>query len=119
VQLFGREVLMAGGAARLALRANVPMVPCFMTADRTGMHCHFLDPIPCPPGRGRAAAQAMTQQFATQFEQLVRRYPEHWFVFHPVFDVPPNHCADPLRRRLQAQARDAATTRDREAICAS
>jgi len=89
VRFFGETVRMPGGPALLALRSGCPLVPLAIYHDRSDQHF----PVLLPPislartGRLRDDVVRITQDLAYAFEDLIRKAPEQWHVFQPIFQA--------------------------------
>jgi Kdo2-lipid IVA lauroyltransferase/acyltransferase len=80
VKFFGRDMLMTGVPARLALRFRCPIVTVDMERRRGHrFHVRFGKPIHPPPQPGADAEREMTQRIAKELEDSIRRAPETWF----------------------------------------
>jgi KDO2-lipid IV(A) lauroyltransferase len=79
VKLFGRDTLMTGFPARLAIRFQCPIVPIYMER-REGhkFHLVFGKPIFARSRPGENTVEALTQAIAAQFEDSIRRSPGTW-----------------------------------------
>ena len=80
VKFFGRDTLMTGVPARLAIRYRCPIVPMEMER-REGHRFHMIfgKPIYPPAEAGAEAERQMTQAIAVQLERIIRRSPATWF----------------------------------------
>jgi KDO2-lipid IV(A) lauroyltransferase len=80
VKFFGRESLITGLPARLAIRYNCPIVPMDMERrEGHSFHMMFGKPVYPPAEPDAQAEQQMMQAVAGQLEQIIRRSPETWF----------------------------------------
>jgi Kdo2-lipid IVA lauroyltransferase/acyltransferase len=80
VKFFGRDFLMTGVPARLAIRFRCPIV--LVDMERLDGHrFHFMlgDPIYPPEKPGADAERELTQAIASGLETIIRRAPETWF----------------------------------------
>jgi lauroyl/myristoyl acyltransferase len=83
VRLFGAATVMPGGPASLALRTGAALLPCAVYQDRRPGHWRAVirPPLrPVPSGDPRAAARALTQRLADEFQKLIARAPDQWHV---------------------------------------
>lgn len=83
VRFFGRQARMPGLAFAIAARRGVPVV--FGTAVRLRPN-HVVSDVR-PPFVPTANTQLHVQQMADVFEQFIRRFPDQWLAFQPIFDV--------------------------------
>lgn len=92
VPFFGRPALTPIGAAKLAIRAGVPVV-CIFDERRGGKHVISIHP-PIPTRKDDDPV-ALTAHLTAVIEEQIRRAPEHWVWFHdrwrerPRWDVTP------------------------------
>jgi len=90
VDFFGRPCRFPQGPARLALAAGAPLLPGFCRRRGSeGFVIGIQAPIP-PPPRGPEGVpgqvREMTQAFARRCEEAVRRQPDEWTAFYPLWD---------------------------------
>lgn len=87
LDFFGRKALFPTGVAQLAIRFNAVILPYFITRGKGSRFTgHIYDPIPIPPGDDKdAQVETVLKQYIVILEDLVRRYPENWHAFHPVW----------------------------------
>ena len=90
VEFFGQRAKIPGGPALLALRSGAPIHPCAIYDDRGGRYtAEVLAPLETKrSGSLRADVAAVSQEIATAFEDLIRRAPEQWHVFQPLWVEP-------------------------------
>jgi KDO2-lipid IV(A) lauroyltransferase len=80
VKFFGRDMLMTGVPARLALRFRCPIVTVDMERRKGHrFHVRFGKPIHPPAPAGADAEREMTQAVALELEKSIRGDPESWF----------------------------------------
>lgn len=109
VRVFGHEMYLSKGPARLALMAGVPLVPAFLRRegyDRYRMT--VLPPIDLPSvGTMREKIEYLTNRYATRLEQIVRTQPDQWLLFYRLFENSHELPSDPARlsheRHVSAQ----------------
>ncbi len=83
VEFLGRKVRFPHGPGRLALAADVPLVPIFarrLPDDRIEATCFPpIEPPPAAEGMSRdERVRAMAQAFARDFEEILRICPHQW-----------------------------------------
>lgn len=85
VKFFGEETLLPGGPAALALRTNAVLLPVAVYfKDRRGHEVVIKGPIESTVEGSRDDRIAdMTQQLATEFEELIRHRPTQWHLVQP------------------------------------
>lgn len=82
VPFFGRESLTHPGGAFFSLKTGAPMVPGFHVREGKRHKIVFLPPIePAGEATDEAVAQ-MTAANCRCLEEMIRRYPDHWFWLH-------------------------------------
>lgn len=80
VPFFGRPALTPIGPAKLAIRAETPIVCIFITRDEQGrQHIRYNDPI-CP--RRGDDPVAVTAEITRQIEAHIRTAPDQWVWMH-------------------------------------
>jgi KDO2-lipid IV(A) lauroyltransferase len=85
VDFFGLPASTNAGMARIALRTDAPIVPVFIVREgRSARHrVHVLPILEAErSGDSEADVRRNTQRFTAVFEEMVRRYPEHWLWMH-------------------------------------
>ena len=97
VEFFGERTTMPAGPATLALRTGATLCTGRSTAARAGTTGPSSSRRSTPPAQGslRADVARLTQEIATRLEGLIRRAPEQWHVFQPLWlaDRPPEAAA--------------------------
>ena len=87
VEFFGQKVDFPMGPAILALRTGAPILPTAAYFEPHGGH--LLRILPSlemgERGRIREDAKRLTQEIARNFEELIKKAPEQWHVFQPLF----------------------------------
>ncbi len=80
IKFFGRDMLMSGVPARLALRFRCPIVAVDMERRKGHrFHVRFGKLIHPSAQPGADAEREMTQAIARELEKSIRRAPETWF----------------------------------------
>ncbi|WP_052046890.1 phosphatidylinositol mannoside acyltransferase [Arcanobacterium sp. S3PF19] len=105
VSLCGKTIRVAPGAAILAVRLGVPLIPVFIreenfSSDRDrvrragspwGIRITVGEPIPVPPkyrGKEKPSAEILRdlcQKWMNQAEKFLTEYPEQWYMLQKVF----------------------------------
>ncbi len=84
---FGRPALLPVGHVRMAMETGVPIqvVSCHM--DEEGIyHLSLSEPIPMQrTGDRKADIRANAQRVLAVIEELIRRTPEQWLMYYPVW----------------------------------
>lgn len=84
VPFFGHPAWTPSGAAQLALRAQVPVVPAFISRAANGSHRVEVQPPIEPSGKaGDAdAVTRLTAEATNAIERQIRTHPEQWVWMH-------------------------------------
>jgi len=85
VDFFGLPASTNAGMARIALRTDAPIVPVFIVREgRSARHRVHVLPILQVERTGEPDGDVRhnTQRFTAVFEEMVRRYPDHWLWMH-------------------------------------
>jgi KDO2-lipid IV(A) lauroyltransferase len=87
VEFFGEKTTMPAGPAALALRAGARLVTGAVYSGPGRDHRAVVEPPIDLTRRGslRADVARITQEVARRFEGLIRRAPEQWHVFQPIW----------------------------------
>lgn len=100
VDFFGAPVEVAAGPARLALRTGARVIPAVLA--REPGHDELIRPIPDfdlrfqPSGDEEEDVRQLTQQIMSSLERFIRRYPDQWFMFRPMW-LEPQPAQEPER----------------------
>ena len=87
-EFFGRPTTLPKGPAAFSVRTGAPIVPAFMIRKSDDSFCLMLEP-PILPDRGKDREEEtalLTRKVACIMEEYIRRYPEQWFMFHPMWE---------------------------------
>lgn len=85
VDFFGVPASTNAGLARIALRADTPIIPAFIVREgRSARHRVHVLPILEIERTGDPVEDVRrnTARFTAVFEEMVRRHPEHWLWMH-------------------------------------
>jgi KDO2-lipid IV(A) lauroyltransferase len=87
VEFFGETTTMPAGPATLALRTGAPLVTGAVYSGPGRDHRAVVEPPLDTSRQGpfRQDVARLTQGMATRFEGLIRRAPEQWHVFQPLW----------------------------------
>lgn len=87
VQFFGETTTLPGGPATLALRSRATLLPLAVYQGPGPLHhAVLLPPIDLSRTASlRADAGRITQALAHAFETLIRRAPDQWYCFQPMW----------------------------------
>ncbi len=79
VMFFGEKVRFPVGPWRLAARFNVPLFPTFCVREKDGKyHLYFEEPL-------FGDEDTLARSWARILEKYVRRYPDQWYAFVPMW----------------------------------
>lgn len=87
VELFGRKTEFSTAPALLAQHTGASVLPAFVIHDGKGGYRTMAEP-PIPmecEGDLREILPANTQRIATVFESIIRRHPDQWFNYVPIW----------------------------------
>jgi len=85
VDYFSKPASATDAVARIAIASGSPVLPAFLVRDGVSTHhrISLYPPIRVDRGSDRVeSAHQYTQRFTTIFEEMVRRYPDHWNWIH-------------------------------------
>jgi len=103
VTFFDRPLSFPAGPAAIALRTGAPLVPVWVHREPDNRYVAEVE-APLEVSRGGDHArdlQLTTQRIAQFFERIIRRTPDQWFVFLPLWrDRPPEGAPPPLSAAL-------------------
>jgi phosphatidylinositol dimannoside acyltransferase len=88
VPFFGAPARLPTGPALLAVRSGAPLLSAVCVVREDGSFEGVIDP-PIPVARSgdkRADVERITRAIAARLEYHIRRNPEHWTVFQPLWD---------------------------------
>ncbi len=87
VTFLGRPLRVPAGVAALALRTGARLVPVTLVREKGGRYRGFAAaPIRfTPSGDRQQDLRALMQGVLVVLEQWVRRYPDQWYVFRPLW----------------------------------
>jgi KDO2-lipid IV(A) lauroyltransferase len=95
VRLFGRPTHVPAGPAELAQASGAPVVPAVLIFEgHRGFRLVFGDPL-LPGSGGGPAGAAMVEGVAAAMQDLIHRYPDHWFNFYEVWGARDSGAARP------------------------
>jgi lauroyl/myristoyl acyltransferase len=90
VQFCGGEVSVPGGPAQLALRTGATIITGAIVRKADGTTLGVIEPpIEFEPNGDKARdIQQVTQKLMNRMEYWVRRYPDQWYMFRPMWTNP-------------------------------
>ena len=90
VTFFGTRVYLPAGPAALALRTGAPLVMCdCRRSDGDGLAVTVYPPLyTARSDDEKQDIQAVMQQLASTFEEIVRGCPEQWYMFRRMWPQP-------------------------------
>lgn len=88
VRFFEGTVHVPAGAARLALRTGAIIVPGAVVRRPDQTFLAILNDIIdyAPTGDRERDVQVVTQRMMSSLEQIIRRYPDQWYMFRPFWN---------------------------------
>ena len=87
VEFFGRPALLPSAQVALALRTGAALVPAFAWREKGLLFARIEPPLELvSTGDRDADVRAGLLQFAAVLERYIKKYPEQWTVFEPVWD---------------------------------
>lgn len=95
VEFFGASAWFPSGAARFALRAGAPLMLGYVgrrPGDRSFFGAYQPLSLPAPSGDEETDIRAWTQVMVRAIEDLLRQYPDQWYMFRrmwPDTHIPP------------------------------
>lgn len=89
VEFFGEKTTMPAGPATLALRTGATLVTGVVYSGPGGDHRGLVDPPIDTSRQGslRSDVTRITQEIAHRFEGWIRRAPDQWHVFQPLWSA--------------------------------
>jgi KDO2-lipid IV(A) lauroyltransferase len=102
VDFFGETTTFPAGPATLALRTGATLVAAAVYSGPGRDHTAVVTPPfdTARTGSLRADVARITQEIAREFEQFVRRAPEQWHLYQPLW--PSDRAGTPTGRRPPA-----------------
>lgn len=106
VTFFGRPVSFPAGPAAIALKTGAPLVPVWVRREPDN---RYVAEVEAPLEVSRAGdhardVQLTTERIAQFFERIIRRTPDQWFVFLPLWqDSRPPGAQPPLQPALDVR----------------
>src|SRR6202011_4964626 len=83
VRFFGRQAVVPGGPAALAIKTGAALMPACQYATTPGRYHIYLDP-PLAVGENETKERLM-QRVVDRFEDFIRERPDQWYAFRPMF----------------------------------
>jgi KDO2-lipid IV(A) lauroyltransferase len=94
MDFFGRKVILPTGHARIAVKTKSPMLVGVPVLGEDGVYKAEMAALIEPPNTGNQLndALAMAQEALASMEPFIRKRPEKWMMFHPLWpDVIPTN----------------------------
>lgn len=88
VPFFGRETSMPVGALELARRTGAVVVPAFAVREKDNRFTVYVEPPLALEWNGPTAEETLRSnlgKLVSLLERYLRRYPEQWVVFQPIW----------------------------------
>jgi KDO2-lipid IV(A) lauroyltransferase len=114
VQFFGETAWLPEGPAAIALKTRAAIVIGYCArrrGDKTfvGGFEEQIEYEHLLTGDKQKDIQIITQEIVTRMEAIIRRYPDQWFMFRPMWPRTDRHDAEIRRRRFRSGNREAQT----------
>lgn len=87
VELFGRRTQVAGGAAALALRSGASIVGAYIIRSGNRYRAEISEIAAPQASDSDDDLEALTQRLFAWLEQVIRNYPDQWFMFRPMWPL--------------------------------
>ena len=106
VQFFGETAWIPAGPAAIALKTRAALIVGYCArrrGDKT-FHGEFGQPIEYEhllTGNKEQDIQIITQEIVSRMEQVIRRYPDQWYMFRQMWPRTDLHNAEIRRRNLR------------------
>jgi lauroyl/myristoyl acyltransferase len=85
VDFFGQRTCFSTAPALLWQHTGAAVVPAFVVREN-GRYVSFAEaPVQLAPADRRAGLEENTQRLATAFEETIRRYPDQWYNYVPIW----------------------------------
>lgn len=86
VRFFGHDTQFSTAPALLHQHTGASVLPAFVLQDGRGGYLTMAEPlIAMKASSGAETLAANTQRIATVFEEIIRRHPEQWFNYVPIW----------------------------------
>jgi KDO2-lipid IV(A) lauroyltransferase len=83
VRFFGRNAVVPGGPAAIALKTGAPLIPACQYVTSPGHHHVHLDPsLTVEAGETK---EGLMQRVVGRFEDFIKERPDQWYAFRPMF----------------------------------
>ena len=92
LEFFGRKAVLPVGHARIAVKTGSPLIVGISEIDEDGMyHGRIIASfIPDPDADEHSEAIALAQKALNAMEPYIRKWPERWLMYHPVWPDEPS-----------------------------
>lgn len=96
IPFFGKNTRVPSGALTLAANTGSPIVPAFAVREGEKYKIHFNHPLRLQRSENRQQdLRVNLQNWVKVLEEYVRRYPDQWFVFAPIWRTDEGWRSDP------------------------
>ncbi len=114
---FGKPALVPDGHVLLARKLGASIVPGFLVMKEDGRYDLIVEDIiePAVTDDEEADVRECVERCLAIFERYIRRYPEQWYVFRPIWSARDQRQADRLEARRERLRARAAERKRREA----
>ena len=83
VRFFGRNAIVPGGPAAIALKTGAALIPAYQHATTPGRYHIHLDPRLAMTGD--ETKESLMQRVIDRFEEFIKERPDQWYAFRPMF----------------------------------
>jgi len=83
VRFFGRRAIVPSGPAAFALKTGAVLLPSYQDSPEPGRHVIYVGEA-LTPTEGETK-ESLTQRIIDRLEDYIRRRPDQWFAFRPMF----------------------------------
>jgi KDO2-lipid IV(A) lauroyltransferase len=100
---FGKPALVPDGHAVLARRLGANIVPTYCVMNRDGLYDFIVDEpiVPRRTDDQDADVRDTVDRCLSSVERYIRKFPEQWYVFRPVWEPPGGARRDRLQARQE------------------
>ncbi|HLY52901.1 MAG TPA: hypothetical protein VKQ31_07835, partial [Steroidobacteraceae bacterium] len=83
VRFFGREAIVPGGPAAIAIKTGAALMPSYVRGVAPSRyHIHLDQSLSWPAGETK---ESLMQEVVARFEAFIKEHPDQWYAFRPIF----------------------------------
>lgn len=83
VRFFGRDAVVPGGPAAIAIKTGAMLLPACQYSSSPGRYHIHLDPALTISGQ--ETKEGLMQRVVERFEEFIKERPDQWYAFRPMF----------------------------------